>query len=492
MDKYILAIDLGTTLIKFVLFNRDLALICEHSMSYRLDTKTEFIEFEAQNYWNRLQKGIGEILQKSGIDSKRVASISLSSQAETLVLLDQDNQPLRKAISWLDNRSQSECQQIKNQFSPEESYHITGQPEVITTWPVTKIIWIKKNEPDIFKRVHKFLLLKDYIVYKFTGRFMSEYTVYNFSYYFNIITKQYWPQMLEFAGIDADQLPQLVEPGYSVKAVDKAIVEKFGFNPGLNLNLGALDQMAGMIGVGNISPGTVSETTGTVLAICTLLQQPLFSPARIPCHYSAIKDKYMLLPICESGGISLEWFKQNFYPGRSYSLVDQQAAKVPPGSGGLIFLPYITGVNSPEYNARAQGVFYGITIKHGKPHFARAVLESIAFMLKKNLDYLESKLSLDIKQVISLGGGAHSPLWNQIKADVLGREIKITSSSQPTALGAAMLSAVEMGWFANLNSLANSIIGVKETYKPQNQGQYSKSYQMFLKLYQNLEPLFRP
>ncbi|MGM0366822.1 MAG: FGGY family carbohydrate kinase, partial [Actinomycetota bacterium] len=183
MKRYILAIDLGTTLIKFVLFDFKLDLISEHSRDYELETDKDFIEFDAEGYWEAISAGIKEIVSKSKIDPKGIASIAFSSQAETLVLLDRENNPARKAISWLDNRSKKECEIIRANFSSSKSYRITGQPDVITTWPVTKILWIKNNEGEVFRRTRKFLLLKDYIIYKLTGRFVSEYSIYNFSYY---------------------------------------------------------------------------------------------------------------------------------------------------------------------------------------------------------------------------------------------------------------------------------------------------------------------
>ncbi|MFO7929206.1 MAG: xylulokinase [Actinomycetota bacterium] len=490
MKRYILAIDLGTTLIKFVLFDFKLGLVAEHSRDYELQTSQEFIEFDADGYWEQIKEGIGELVSKSGIDPAYIASIGLSSQAETLVLLDKDNNPVRKAISWLDNRSREECERIRANFNPKDSYRITGQPDIITTWPITKILWIKDKEREVFKRTRKFLLLKDYIIYKLTGRFVSEYSIYNFSYYFNIITKEYWDSMLDFVGVDREQLPELIEPGKEVGPITASVAEEFGFDKNLLINAGALDQMAGMIGVGNIREGVVSETTGTVLTISTLIEEPVFSEARIPCHYSAIRGKYVLLPVCESGGISLEWFKRNFYKDKGYAYIDKQAENVSPGCNDLLFLPYLTGVNAPEYNADARGVFYGINIQHNESHFARAVMEGVAFLLKKNLDFMESSLNIRIEEVFSLGGGANSQLWNQIKSDVLDKQIKITSNRQPTALGAAMLSAVDMGLYRDLASIAAEVIRLKKTYSPKDHDKYLKPYRTFINLYQKLEPFF--
>ncbi len=490
MTKYILTIDLGTTLIKFGLFNFEMSLVSKHQEEYGLTYYRNFIEFDPEEYWGVIKKGVNSLIFKSGIDQKKILVISLSSQAETLILLDKNNKPLKNAISWLDNRSAEECDLLKENFDTDKCYKITGQPDIITTWPITKILWIKRHEEKIFERAYKILLLKDFIVYKLTGKFMSDYTIYNFSYYFNIIKKEYWKEILDFVGVRLSQLPELVEPGEMIGNIRSELIKEFNFNSDIALNIGALDQMAGMIGVGNINEGIVSETTGTVVAICTLLEKPVFTGLKIPCHYNAIKDTYILLPVCESGGVSLEWFKNNFFRGVDYGFIDERVYKVPEGSGGLIFLPYIVGVNSPEYNPNAKGVFYGIGINHTRDHFARAVMEGIAFLIKKNIDYIEDNLNFKIKEVISLGGGSKSSVWNQIKADILDKEIKITNSSEAASLGAAMIAAVKLGIYKNVNEIADKVIKTKKVYKPAGHEAYEKSYELFNKIYKKLDPLF--
>jgi len=490
MEKYILVIDLGTTEVKFGLYNSRLEEICKHSMKYKLDTNSKFIEFDAEEYWHACKKGIQDLLSKSKIDSKKVASISLSSQAETLVVLDSNSKPLRKAISWLDSRSTDECKILKENFNVDDGYNITGQPDIITTWPITKMLWIKRNEKDKFAKVYKYLLLKDYIIYKFTGKFISEYTVYNFSYYLDIINKKYWEDILKFIGISTSQLPKLIEPGEIAGGLLDENIKEFNFSSDIHLNVGALDQMAGMIGVGNIKEGIVSETTGTVLAICTMVDKPLVNKYKIPCHYNAVKNTYILLSICESGGISLEWFKNNFYDDKNYSYINREIEKIAPGSNGLIFLPYLTGVNSPELDPNAKGVFYGINISHNRAHFARSIMEGIAYLIRKNLDYLK-KLNINTNKLISLGGGSKSNVWNQIKADVIGKNIIVTGQDEPALLGAAIMAAVKLGLYKDINDAVNSLIKTKKVYCPLNNRVYEKQYRTFLDLYNRLwsEPL---
>jgi len=489
MGKYILAIDLGTTIVKFGLYDSCLSEICNHSLKYDLDINSNFIEFDAEKYWNTCKQGILELLLKSKIGPKRVISISLSSQAETLVVLGSNGKPLIKAISWLDSRSSNECRILKDNFSIDDGYKITGQPDIVTTWPITKMLWIKRNKKEIFAKAYKYLLLKDYIIYKFTGKFISEYTVYNFSYYFDIINKRYWEDILKFVGIDTSQLPILIEPGEVAGNLLVKNIGEFGFSSDVNLNVGALDQMAGMIGVGNIEEGIVSETTGTVLAICTIVNKPLINKYRIPCHYNAIKDTYILLPICESGGICLEWFKNNFYSDKSYDYINKEVEGVSPGSNGLIFLPYLTGVNSPELDPKAKGVFYGINISHSRAHFARSVMEGIAYLIRKNLDYLQ-KLNIKTNKLISLGGGSKSNIWNQIKADVTGKKIILMEKEDAALLGAAILAAVNLGLYKDYKSAIDEVVKVKKVYNSKKYNIYNDKYMIFLRLYDKLKDIF--
>jgi len=485
MKKYIVSIDLGTTLIKFGIYDLGLAGVCIHSIGYSLNINFCFVEFNAEEYWNLCKKGIKGLLEKSKINPKDILCITLSSQAETLIVLDSGGRPLRNAISWLDSRSAKEVKLLKENFDVGEGYKITGQPDIVTTWPITKILWIKRNEKGIFKKAYKFLLLKDYIIYRFTGKFKSEFTIYNFSYYLNIIKKSYYKSMLDFAGIEESQLPELIEPGESAGVLTSKNIKEFGFSNDIQLNTGCLDQMAGMIGTGNIKPGIISETTGTVLVICTMTVKPLINKYKIPCHYNAIKDTYVLLPIAESGGISLEWFKNNFCSDMHYSEIDKEVDAIKAGPLNPIFLPYITGINAPEYNTGAKGVFYGINISHKRQHFAKAIMESIAFMLKKNLDYMK-KLNISSEKIISAGGGAKSKVWCQMKADILEKEIVVTDSREAASLGAAILATVQLGYFKDINEAVSKIVKVKKSYIPTPSDYYRKQYNEFLDIYNKL------
>lgn len=484
--NYIISVDLGTTLIKFSLFNSKLECIYNHYLKYNLKIGKQFVEFDAEEYWKIFKRGLKELIQKANLDTKKVISITLSSQAETLVVLDKNGTPLRKAISWLDERSYKECDILRQNFDVDQGYRITGQPDIIPTWPITKILWLKNNEKNIFKNAYKYLLLKDYIILKLTNRFVSEFTVYNFSYYFDIIKKKYWKEILRFAGVVEEQLPELYEPGEVIENISDSFIKEFKFSENISLNVGCLDQMAGMIGGGNIRKGIVSETTGTVLAICTLLDKPLFTRYKIPCHYNALKDTYILLAICESGGICLEWFKNNFLGDKKdYGYINSEVKRIPQGCQGLLFLPYLTGVNAPEFNKNARGCFYGIKLSHEKGYFMRSIMEGIAYMIRKNLDIYED-MGIKTDKLISLGGGSKSDIWNKIKADITGRDVIINRNEEAASLGAAILSAVKLGLFKNVDKAVKKTVNYKKVYISEYIKEYKDGYSSFLDIYNKL------
>jgi len=293
--------------------------------------------------------------------------------------------------------------------------------------------------------------------------------------------------MLAFLEIDEGKLPKLIEPGEQVGFLTKENSKILKISEDVVINCGCLDQMAGMIGTGNIKPGLIGETTGTVLVISAVVDKPIISEYKIPCHYNAVKNTYAMLPIVESGGISLEWFRNNFVPNVSFKQIDQEVREIIPQSGDPVFLPYIVGVNSPEYNPYAKGAFYGLDVSHNSIHLAKAVMEGVCFILKKNLDYL-SKIGIKSDKIISSGGGSDSEVWNQMKADILWMEVNVTESKEAASLGSAILAVVNLGIFNSIEEAIKKTVRIKKTYKPRerNKTYYEKQYEIFLDIYNKL------
>jgi len=482
LKEYILSIDLGTTLIKCIIYDSNLKRINDCSIKFDLDVDNKFVEFNIDEYWDCLKKNLKKMIDESNINVKHIIALGLSGQSESFVLLDRHNKPLRKAVSWLDQRSEEEVDEIRGIFKEQKSYKITGQTKVITTWTATKLLWIKKHELGIFDKIKKILLLKDYIAFKFTGLFLSEYTTHNYSYYFDIYKKCYWEDMLNYIGVKINQLPELVEPGKNIGKLTSENTKYFNFGEDVFLNIGANDQFAGMIGVGNIAEGIISESTGTVLTIAMMVGLDNLGKVNLPVHYNTIKNTYVYLMTCESGGVCLEWLKNSFFKDKKYWELDASAEKIEKGSKGLIFLPNIVGANSPEYDLNTVGGFLNLKIFHNEIFFIRAVMEGLGFLIKKNLSFLEDN-DIKIKNIISLGGGSKSDIWNKIKSDITGKKVTIMSEDDPVGLGIAILVGLELGFYNSLEQAVKEVVKIKKEYFPEKSEHYELNYKKFIDYY---------
>ena len=500
---YFLGIDVGTTSLKVGLYDPQGYQIALDRREYQLNTPgPALVELEPDIYWEALCSAVRQVIQQSTIDSEAVAGFSISSQGETLIPVDKDGFPTRDAIVWLDNRAAEEARLINTHFNIDDIYQTTGQPEVAPTWPACKILWIKRHEPDIFARTYKFLLLEDYLLYHLTGQYVTECGQQTSSLFLDISNQAWWEAMLDFIGLSVDQLGRLMEPGELVGPLSQQGAKSLGLTTKTMAVSGSMDQSVGAVGAGNILPGVVTEATGGALGILVTLEKPTFDPQRrVPCYHHALKNRYCLLPWGQTAGMALRWFRDQFYNLETleaqesgldpYDLMMMAARKVTPGSDGLTVLPHLEGAFCPEYNPAARAVFFGATLRHTRAHFVRAILESVAYMLKKNLDLVEG-LGVPVKEIRSTGGGARSDLWLQIKADVLQKPIIKVESEETACLGAALMAAVATGYFSSPEAAVSQMVRIRDTLMP---GQdfcqaYEQGYAKYLELYERLAPMF--
>jgi xylulokinase len=385
-------------------------------------------------------------------------------------------------------RSQKECEELRGVFDSDTSYHITGQPEIIPTWPVTKILWIKRNEPEIFATADQYLLLKDYIQYRLCGIFAGDHSIYNFSHYFNIVEKEYWTDMLDYVGIKLSQLPPAVPSCTVLGPVTPQIAEKLGLDPAAKVNVGTLDHFAGMIGTGNIEEGIITESTGTVLALATMINKPAFSKDMVQLHCGPFDGTYVFLPVCESGGISLEWFKRTFAPDMGFDEINKRCAqKDQPGK--LLFLPCIAGTNAPDFNANASGVFFGFKDGADRYDFALAVMEGVAHMLNTNIQHLMAA-GVRADRIVSNGGGTKSALWCQLKSDVTGFTMAVPKNKEAACLGAAMIGAVSENIFTGYAEAVAQCVEIEREYRPALHAEYAGKSKLYDRLYGSLQDVY--
>jgi xylulokinase len=501
--SYILSVDAGTTASKISLFDGNGNLVAISSQEYALITPTSLaVEIEAATLWKAFGTGVTDVLKKSKVDKHEIKTIGISAQGETLILIDKDGKPLRNAIVWLDNRAQQEAETLSSEFDDGGlSYKITGQVKIVPTWPASKILWIKRNEPDLFNKVFKYLLVEDYLIYRMTGRFVAEGSLLCSTVYWNINTRKWWTEMLQRLDITADQLPEIRESGEAVGELLPSAASELGLSTRTIVATGALDQAAGATGVGNIQPGMFSENTGAALAICAPLDKPLFdSQGRMPVHYFVKPATYMAHTFT-TGGMVLRWFRDNFCQQEMqvgsatgidpYDLLGQEAAKVPPGSEGLVMLPHLQGAMAPEANPKAKGVFYGFTLRHTKGHFARAIMEAVSCTVRRNMEVLDD-LGIQVREIRSLGGGARSRVWKQVEADITQKPVITTKNEEAACLGAAILAGKAVGMYKSIEDACNKMISIKERFEPNpaNAGIYESTYRHYIQLYDDLCGLF--
>jgi xylulokinase len=504
MDKkYLIGLDVGTTSVKGVIIDKDGHLYATAKEEYTLETPSEDIcEMDSGIYWKCTQTVIQNLLKLSKLPAKSVASLAFSSQGETLITVDKDGNPLRKAIVWLDNRSKEEARQLARSFSIEQIHKITGQPEIVPTWTATKILWLRKNEVSVFENTHKFLLLSDYLVFKLTEEYVTEESLVSSTLYFDFQKKIWWKDMLGFLGISSEQLPSVLPSGTLVGHITKTAAQQTGLKETTVVITGAYDHPAGAIGAGNIETGIVSETTGGAMAMCVTLDEPVIdSKLNLPCQCHAISNKYFLMPYGQTAGMVLRWFRDNFAEKEveqarqgkadTYNVLTNIAANVPAGCDGLTMLPHLMGTGSPEFDSKAKGVFYGVTLNMTKGHFIRAILEAVACIVRENVDPL-LKRGFPIKEIRVLGGGSKSELWNQIKADMLGLPVISLKNIEAASLGAAILAGVGCGIFKNIQEGCDKVVKTDKIFTPDPAKKeiYLKVYRQYRQLYQQNKPLW--
>ncbi|MBR2311039.1 MAG: hypothetical protein IKA47_10995 [Oscillospiraceae bacterium] len=472
-----IGIDLGSTNIKAAIYDEKMNLVDRQSVPVVYIRENGFVEFDAYAYCQDLVKLLASMVKENGV--KSVKQMAFTGQAESLVVLGKEGKPLMNAISWMDERSVEECAALAEQFDAATCEAITGQMAVLPTWPATKIAWLRKNRPEIYENADTYMLLKDYVVFFLTGKKLSDMSIATFSFYFDIYNKCYWKEMLAAIGVSESQLPALCEPCTVAGGLTAQMAATLGLGTETQVNVGTLDHFAGMIGTGNIAPGGITLSTGTVMAMATMCGEPTPKSCGNAMHYGFLPNTWVMLPVAESGGVSLEWFRRNCMQA-DYDVMNAELAKREPNE--LLFLPYLVGTNAPEFDAEANGVFWGLRQEHDAIDMAGAVMEGVSYVLRKNCEYI-AKNGMKPTGIIATGGGAKSPIWCQLQADITGLPVSIPKEKEAACLGAAMIAAVHGGKYADYKTAVADCVQMTMSYQPNPTARLEKKYRRFCALY---------
>jgi len=501
--RYFLGIDIGTSGTKSLLIDEEGKPVTSNTQTYPLSTpRPLWAEQEPEDWWNAVIQSVRAVLLSANIKGDEIAGIGLSGQMHGSVFLDAAGQVIRPAILWCDQRTQAECDWITAQAGEENLPEYISNP-VLTGFTAPKIVWLRNNEPEAYARVKQVLLPKDYIRFKLTGVYATEVSDASGTALLDVKNRRWSQPMLDAAQIPSLWMPECYESQEVSGTISQEVSSLTGLATGTPVVGGGGDQAAGAVGAGIVKTGIDSSTIGTSGVVFAFSDEPASDPkmrVHTLCH--AVPGKWHTMGVILSAGGSLRWLRDTFYQpegvvGRTigedpYNLMALGAAKVPAGSEGLIFLPYLTGERTPYPDPYARGVFFGATLRHDRSYFARAVLEGVAYAMNDTFEIFK-ELGVEINEVRASGGGAKSAIWRQIQADITGYAHKTLGIDEGPALGVALLAAVGTGRFATVADACAAAINTVDTSEPNphNHATYRKYYGIYQSLYPTLKSTFK-
>ncbi len=489
---YLLGLDISTTGAKALIIDEAGTVIASHTVAQQVSTpKPLWSEQNPPDWWDGMAESIQSALTQAQLSGDDIACIGLTGQMHGLVLLDQAGSVLRPAILWNDQRTQAQCDYMTARIGFKRLIELTGN-RALTGFTAPKILWVRDHEPDIYAQVAQILLPKDYIRYMLTGEYATDLAGAAGTSLLNVAERKWSTEVIDALEIPAEWLPKTHEGPEITGVVSASAARVTGLKAGTPVVGGGGDQAAGAVGVGAVRPGVVSLVIGTSGVVFAPLDKYAYEPdGRLHAFCHAVPGMWHFMGVMLSAAGSLQWFRDALAPGESFDDLLAPAAQITPGSDGLLFLPYLTGERTPHPDPLARGAFIGLTVRHTRAHLARAVLEGVAFGLKDGFNLIANAgLPADIEVRVS-GGGARSPLWKQILADVLGATLVSTNSTEGAAYGAALLAAVGAGYYPDVVSACEATIHTSDAVTPgANRAAYQQPYERYVELYPALKETF--
>lgn len=490
--KYVIGVDLGTQSLKGLLVDPQGKIVCEASCAHDpIYPNPGWAEQPVADYLHSFTTVIKELVAKSGVNPEDIGTIGMDAINDSVIATDENGQALMNCIIWMDRRAEAETAEIVKIVDPKRVFEVSGL-NLDSSHTAAKILWIKKNQPDVFEKAKYILNVDSYLVYWMTGVAAVDYAQASASMIYNVSKKEWDPEMSKIFGVDPALLGSIMKAETVVGHLTESAAAQLGLTVKTKVICGTGDEHSACLGSGLVKPGMVCDITGTAEPVAGTSDKPLFDhKGLVETHHSADSRLWLIEnPGFVSGG-STRWYRDTILRESNYRLMDEQAERSPIGCNGLTFLPCMSGAMTPTWNGAAQGTFTGLSLSHTLDDMSRAVFEGIAFGLRDNVERFE-EIGMDCSSVRIVGGSTKSPFWCQMKADCLGKPLVATRNPEGAAIGAAMLASVAEGNFANLDEAAEAMVELGATYEPNLslKPAYDEAYQRYYKLYFTLEPFF--
>ena len=491
---FLVGIDIGTTAVKSALLSLDGKVIGQAAMEYQTFYPYEnAVEQRPEDWWKGVVMTLRKVLQDTGLDSGEIAAIGVSSQAPTMLPVDKNGNPLHPALIWMDQRSDEACAWLRETPGEETIYQVTGNmPNSYYVLP--ELLWFKQQKPELYAKTYKILQTNGYVNFKFTGQYSIDRSHAGLTQLYDMRRGQWAEEIFRVAELSPEIFPEIFECHDVIGEVTREAAEETGLKAGTPVIAGMIDGAAASVEGGAVRSGEVCEMTGTSTVLNAVMGE-VITDERLTIYPHAVQDTFLLYGAMSSSGASLKWFKGQLGLAEQntsallgidpYEVMNREIETCPDGPSGIIFLPYLCGERAPIWDHKARGVFFGLSTSTTRADMLKSLFEGTAFALKQNVDVLEGK-GLSISEIRTVGGGAKSSIWNQLKADITNTPIVIPETSIGAPFGDGVVAGYGVGLFSDLPETIEQLVKIRDVYEPRPQ--YVQAYQEMFAIYKDLYP----
>jgi len=497
MNRKTIGIDVGTGGTRVILLSEEGEMLASatHEHAPFASPCDGWAEQDPHDWWNACKESLRKLLKESAVPPSEITAIGLTGQMHGAVLLNEQDEVLRPAIIWCDQRSQDQCQELNESIGMKRLVELTSNP-AMPNFTLTKLMWVRTHEPEKWKRFRSLLLPKDYVRLRLTGVHATDMSDASGTLLLDVAHRRWSDAMLKAAQLDLHCLPPVFESQQVVGKISGLAAKETGLTEGTPVVAGAGDQAAGAVGMGIVKPGAVSTTIGTSGVVFAATDKHFLDPfGRLHTFCHAIPDRWHVMGVTQAAGLSLRWFRDTFGTvegrgGDPYELLTQEASVIPPGADGVIWAPYLMGERTPYVDSEVRAALVGLSASHRRGHIIRAILEGVAFSLKDSLTIF-AEIGVPVDDIRLGGGGARSPLWSQIQADVYGIPVSQLATEQGAAYGAAILAGVGAGFWTSVDDACSRLVKIKSVIQPSKDSsvRLQQQYMLYRAIYPALKQI---